>query len=166
MDRIYTPSALYPQTLEPQLKLGTATKSVEFFFSLYRVAQSQPCVKDTGSAEFRWTKTETQCDTVAWAKTIKKKEKKLNFIGAHNCITALCVCLCVRKWMAKLVRGFGGGWWGSGGGHVILVSNHERQVQVLVASCVCEKPEKAEVKAIKCAKCCKTAHNRQRRQQF
>lgn len=77
----------------------------------------------------------------------------------------MCV-LVVRKWMAKLVRGFGGGWWGSGGGHVILVSNHERQVQVLVASCVCEKPEKAEVKAIKCAKCCKTAHNRQRRQQF
>lgn len=133
MDRIYTPSALYPQTLQLQLKLGTAAtirKSVGFF-SLYRVAQSQPCVKDTGSAEFRWTKKKTQRDAV---------------------------CLCVqKKRMAKPV---------GGGGHVILASNHERQVQVLVASCVYEKSEKAEVKAIKCAKCCKTAHNRQRRQQF
>lgn len=80
MDRIYSPSALYPQTLEPQLKLGTAdvistsfprrSGSRLFFFFLRTALPNRGRV--FGIAEFRWTTRKTQRETKESERKLKK----------------------------------------------------------------------------------------------
>lgn len=140
MERIYSPSALYPQTSELQLQLGTAATSRKSLLVFL-------------------------CVVLPNHSRVSETQEVLSLGGCRNVDASqsnVCVCVC-DELVGIASRGGGGG---LREGHVMPASNHERQVQVLVAACVCEKPEKAEVKAIKCAKCCKTAHNRQRCQQF